>query len=182
MRNFKLSYQQYQFISTVVGGVVLIIALLFIYVFFAMIYRIIDGKEYTTFSYALLAANAVICSILLAFGRSPVFIERHKGKGEQLVYFAALMFMYAAIISFIISGWAYVNTDKSFHSASWLGKKLSNAKFIAISFTIGIGIAITFSLGGVIYFFRWTRLAIKQFSRDMDKENIASIRDFKDKS
>jgi hypothetical protein len=153
------SHEQYKLIKNIVSVVLLYILLLFTYTFFSIIYKGIEGKNYTTFSYALFAANAVLCNSLLAFGRSGIFIERFDKDEQKLIYFSSAMFLYAAIVGFFVSGWVYTNTDKNFMGDSFVYKTNFGHKFMLVSLSIGLGVSILFSIVGLVFFGRWVKKA-----------------------
>lgn len=172
MRKFTVrSYKQYKRVKTVISIVLLIFLILFTFAFFKIVYTGVASKDYSKFSYALFAANAIICNSLLAFGRSHVFIDRFDMKEQKLIYSSAAMFLYAAIIGFFVSGWVYVNTDKDFAGNAFIQSSSIGHQFILFSLSIGLGVSILFTIAGLIYFYRWSNKSILKVSDEIKDMN-----------
>lgn len=134
---------------------VFVFLVLFTYAFFLIIYEGVKNQDQTKFSYALFAANAIICNSLFAFGRSTIFMERHDAAAQKLIYLSATKFLTAAIISFFVSGWVYANTDAAFMGQSFAHKSALGYQIILISLAISLGIVIIFSIAGLYFFSKW---------------------------
>lgn len=176
MKKFTLtSYEQYKRIRSIISVVFLLFLILFTFAFFKIIYSGVASKEYTKFSYGLFAANAIICNSLLAFGRSPVFIDRFDKNEQKLIYISAAMFLYAAIIGFFVSGWIYVNTDKDFAGNALIQNSSIGHQFILVSLSIGLGISVLFTISGLIFFYKWSNKAIGKVSDELKENNEKEI-------
>ena len=131
-------------------------------------YNGIYGKDHSRFCYALFAANVVLCNSLLAFGRSPVFIERFNIQEQKLIYLSATMFLYAALFGFFLSGWIYVNTDKSFVGTDGIQSTSLGQKLMLGSLAVGLCVSVIFSIVRLGYFFKWSKKAIDKVSSELD--------------
>lgn len=159
----------YKAISGIIEIVVPLAILLFVIGFIKIMYNGISGKEYSKFCYALFAANAILCNCLLAFGRSPIFIGRYSSQEQKLIYMSATMFLYAAILGFFLSGWIYVNTDKSFLGAETMQSSPWGQQFILGSLATGLSTSVILSLAGIAYFFRWSNKAFGKTCSELDE-------------
>lgn len=163
------NYRQFEIINNIISIAFLIIAILFTLAFFNIIYSGIENKDYTNFSYALFAANAIICNSLLAFGRSPIFIDRYDKNEQRIIYLSAAMFLYAAIISFFVSGWIYMSTDKDFAGNTLIQYGAIGHKFILVSLSISLGVSILFNIAGLIFFIKWSKKAMNKVSEEIEE-------------
>lgn len=158
----------YRFILTAIQIIFSIIIVLFVYAFFNIMYKAFEKRhDYSSFCYSLFAANAIICNNLFGFGRSHIFMERFTFKEQKSVYFSAVMFLYAAICSFIMSGWVYANTDKDFLGNGDLQSHIIGKYILLVSLALGVGISIIFSIAGIIFFFKWANSAFANASKDL---------------
>ena len=169
MRKLKVnSYRQYKIIKAVLNTIITAFLIIFIIVFFAFLHEKIVNKDYTKFIYAFFAANAIITNILFAFGRSPIFMTRYNEKEQKLIYRSATMFLCAAMISFFVCGYVYVNTNSDFVSdfhSIYIVKQI-----ISISFTVGVGFVVLLSVSGFIFFYLWLRKSMDKVNDEFEKK------------
>lgn len=142
---------------------------LFVVAFIILIYQGVESKDLTKFCYGLFAANAIICSSLLSLGRSPYFVSRYSLEEQKPIYWAGIMFLYSTIISFLIVGWIFVNTDTDFFGKEWPQSSELGHIIIMISYSLGILLIVLFSIIGIFYFFKWSRIASKRMRSEMNE-------------
>lgn len=170
MGKFQVNYTWYKRIYFIMQIIVPSFIILFLAAFFVIIYESIQSKDHSEIGYALFAANAISCNCLLAFGRSPIFMNRFEEREQRLIYNAAAMFLYSTIISLFVSAYIYANTDKGFGKNEIVGT-VTGQWIINISVAVGLGISILFSIAGVIFFFRWAKKASDKTGDEMEKEH-----------
>lgn len=167
MALFKVkSLKKYKFIISIFEWIVIFIFILIGLVFIKLVYDGVEAKDQASFCYGLFAANAIICNVLFGLGRSPVYLERFNSAEQKLVYLASLRFLYAAILTFVMSGWIYVNKDQSFFGEAWLQSSEFGKIILNWSLAVGITISIGFSVSGIILFYKWTQIAMDKFNSE----------------
>lgn len=148
------------------------LTLIFFIAFFKIIYEGLEKiDDYTGFCYALFAANAIICNTLFNLGRSLIFIKKFGDEEQMLIYNSGLMFLYASILTFLISGYAYFSTANHFASNSFIHNLPYVNIIIILSLTLFVGSSIICSISGLVYFFKWFSRAL-EISAKKSKEEI----------